>query len=536
MFFHDMKLLERVFWLKRIKGSGNPMHEATSTSGSFVTDVVAPLKKLLVNFVPKQDLHGYDKPWAGGAGKNMLDYANPASTLRIDSIVETAVGNFTVTANGANAYLRYIISVVPNQTYCIKARDGGAISGNANQMMICYVYDGEDTTATALLSGAWIGSQKTFTPTSDKILVQLGATGGNGAGVGFIKEPQLELGSTATSFEPYSNICPISGHTEVVTEVCGVNVWDEEWELGIITVNTGTSADGQKAPSTTQIRSKNYMRVVGGGSYYLKCPSNTALALCLYDGSKNFIGFSRSADYGGVCTAYTSPNTVYVMPTQAVYAMFYMGSAYGTTYKNDISINYPSTDHEYHAYNGQSYTTTLGRTVYGGTLDVVSGELDDTMAMIDLSTLTWLTTSTQTADGSQCHYADVSGMATDTANTGMISDRFSLASGKYISTMVEGTMIRGGGKIYVATDADTISGQLCYPLATPQTYQLTRQQINSLVGQNNIITEDGVEVDEIVYMTRLVGSPLLGSPQTEDEPTEETNEEPIEETEEPEGE
>ena len=57
----------------------------TSTSGSFATDVIAPLKKLLVSFVPKQNLNGYDKPWAGGSGKNCLDidalFVAPEGTL-----------------------------------------------------------------------------------------------------------------------------------------------------------------------------------------------------------------------------------------------------------------------------------------------------------------------------------------------------------------------------------------------------------------------------------------------------------------------
>jgi len=222
-----------------------------------------------------------------------------------------------------------------------------------------------------------------------------------GSGVTWLKTHFPKLFDNG--YQPYDSgsIKSVSGLQS--HDMRGFNAWDEEWELGVITVNTGTSADGQKAPSTTQIRSKNYMRVVGGGSYYLKYPSNTALALCLYDGSKNFIGFSRSADYGGVCTAYTSPNTVYVMPTQAVYAMFYMGSAYGTTYKNDICINLsdPSINgqyfpHEKHTYPLDSSVTLRGQyKLNDGSLYAVgdvypsSGQIGRTWGEVDLGTLEW---------------------------------------------------------------------------------------------------------------------------------------------------
>lgn len=49
-----------------------------------------------------------------------------------------------------------------------------------------------------------------------------------------------------------------------------------------------------------------------------------------------------------------------------------------STYNNDISLNYPSSDIEYHKYNGNfipiSWEAEAG-TVYGGTLNVISGKL-----------------------------------------------------------------------------------------------------------------------------------------------------------------
>ena len=353
---------------------------------------VVPVKSLKVTLEPIQDLHGYDKPWSGGAGKNKL----PMTLNGIKSAnTGTWVGN-AYTSNGITFTI--LVDEVDDVI-------GINVAGTATSNAYLYVATGLSVTSGQKLNGAPSSGRlfiSNLTGTTD-YAADVGSGGTvnadatdcrsyiqilNGTTVNnAIYKPMLrESTETDATFAPYTNICPISGHTEVVTTIS------------------------------------------------------------------------------------------------------------------------PTTDAE----DGTSYTTTLGRTVYGGTLDVVSGELVVDRAMVDLSTLTWLTTSTQTADGSQCHYADVSGMATDTANTGMISDRFSLASGKYISTMVEGTMIRGGGKIYVATDADTISGQLCYPLATPQTYQLDPQTISLLHGNNNVWSDGEVELtynaDVGLYIDKKLGT------------------------------
>ena len=138
----------------------------------------------------------------------------------------------------------------------------------------------------------------------------------------------------------------------------GRQQWDEEWELGIITLNTGTSSDGQNAPSTTQIRGKNYIPVIAGQDYFLKYPTGTAMAVAYYDINKNFLGYSRSADYGGVGTTTTSPNSTLTIPSGVSYIRFYMGSAYGTTYQHDITISIYFEDGEgydqYYPYQAQT--------------------------------------------------------------------------------------------------------------------------------------------------------------------------------------
>ena len=62
---------------------------------------VVPVKSLKVTLEPIQDLHGYDKPWSGGNGKNKLDQS--AYTSLSDATYSN--GTFTATSmsnlNGA---------------------------------------------------------------------------------------------------------------------------------------------------------------------------------------------------------------------------------------------------------------------------------------------------------------------------------------------------------------------------------------------------------------------------------------------------
>ena len=482
-----------------------------TASGSIVTipdgQSVIPVESLKVTLEPIQDLHGYDKPWSGGAGKNLLDYANPASKLRIDSIVETAVGNFTVTANGANAYLRYIISVVPNQTYCIKARDGGAISGNANQMMTCNVYDGEDTTATALLSGAWIGSQKTFTPTSDKVLIQLGVTGGLGVGVGFIKEPQVELGSTATSFEPYSNICPISGHTEVETHRTGKNLWNPNGEFSLLNCYLDGGTTQQRVGQEVHLPAGTYtvkLTLIGQGGFIYMNKVNK---------SGEYLSFSYLSTGG-------NGNTITVTLSDGEYLLIFdqQAAAEGAATKfggYNIQLELGSAATDYEPYQGESYTTDLGRTVYGGILDVVTGELVIDRALVDLGSLTWRFYNNifyhSLGEGVMTPSID---MPCDIYGTlspsGVLSQRRDQSV--WAQTSIDGTIVIDDRNYTNATALKNalVGHQLCYLLATPQTVQLTPQEVMLLLGDNNVWSDGDVVMiyfaDVGLYIDKMLGN------------------------------
>ena len=120
----------------------------------------------------------------------------------------------------------------------------------------------------------------------------------------------------------------ISNDAESI-ETIGFNIWDEEWELGILNETTG-----QPVSSNEQIRSKNYIPAFPNTAYYCKCGafnhSNTGyFILMCYDANYNFLGELDQSEVNYIHT--TLPGTAYMK--------FFLTTLYGTTYNHDICIN-----------------------------------------------------------------------------------------------------------------------------------------------------------------------------------------------------
>ena len=147
----------------------------------------------------------------------------------------------------------------------------------------------------------------------------------------------------------------LTGVSSVGVVHCGANIWDEQWETGSYDPNTG-----ETSYSSTRIRSKNDIYVKGVTSIYIVSPENIR---CIFmDENKTVLGAPSAVS-----------NAVVTPTTGAVYMRWYTGAGYGGTYNNDISFNLDITDTVYHAYHVETHTAQLGRTIYGGTADVVNG-------------------------------------------------------------------------------------------------------------------------------------------------------------------
>lgn len=293
------------------------------------------------------------------------------------------------------------------------------------------------------------------------------------------------VASQASGTPTPSTPLPISGYTEANITRCGVNLWDEEWESGSYNVNTGAKQD-----DSSKIRMKNLMPILPNTTYYKKAPIGGFYWHIYYDANKNYIG------YVGV-----SYNQTFTTPSNAYYMASNCESVYGTTYNHDISINYPSTDTNYHAYNGTTVTIAFGQTVYGGTLDVTRGKLSVDHVMTDLGdyTYTYYTSGTYpymrtlyplTNAISKGNY-DISSILCDIAEPKKPADIYNTnANGIALDNALQ-IRIRVDG---MGTDPDAfktfVTGhKFVYPLATPFDIDLTPVQINALLGVNNVYND-----------------------------------------------
>lgn len=108
----------------------------------------------------------------------------------------------------------------------------------------------------------------------------------------------------------------------------GMNLWDEQWDVGSVDGTTGAYVSG------IYLRSKYKIRVVSGAMYYMKKPNNMNAWLYFYDANGSFVPWGSA---GYMLLNYTTH--IFTVPNGCVYVAFLMDSSYGTTYNHDICIN-----------------------------------------------------------------------------------------------------------------------------------------------------------------------------------------------------
>ena len=279
------------------------------------------------------------------------------------------------------------------------------------------------------------------------------------------------------------NVRPISGRTEVVTSLSPYEQTEKHTITGKNLYNAPNNQNGVLVPC----------HIENGQTVVASCGGSGA-GIRYYNANKTQIDYwtlTQQSD-DRYYRSFTASGGI-------EYVQFY--GADSTDYMVEIGTSTPS---PYEPY-GTTHTTSLGRTVYGGEVEIVGGSLTDKMGMVDLGTLTWLY-----SDGlfrSQVpNFAEPSSYVE--RRKGFILSAYSADTQISISAdaMTDGTALRLGGLIYIKdtrfTDATSfksaVSGvQLVYELATPQTYQLTPQEVEILKGQNNIWSDSGVV--EVTY-------------------------------------
>ena len=287
-----------------------------------------------------------------------------------------------------------------------------------------------------------------------------------------------------------TNIRPISGWSEINLQRTGINVWDGTYEVGkwIQNPETGGVANVGAGYNIT-----DFIPVVPGLTYYGRATGSSRATW--FDANKNALGQCMH-----------NQNDTFTVPANVRYVRFTITDEY----LDDFYINYPSTDHDYHPYSGQSINIALGQTVYGGKLDVTNGVLTVERKYIDLSTAGFNYNS-----GWQCWTNSTISDAKVVANNNTAPDAIcsvavpTKASG-YTTSHTTGTVTQNTTGLWMIDNgsATTLAGDLVYKLATPLTITLDPISVSALYGCNNIWADSGdsaveYRADPTLYIQRL---------------------------------
>lgn len=467
-----------------IEGSDPLQYIATSTTNTLKISIVIPsgsvlssgqqLKPMIAledkivaynavsaNIEPIQDLHGYANPWPAGGGKNlvptMLSFLKPSfrrgasappgnsvgtwndNVYTISGITFTVNDDGTITVNGTSTEVISFYFIVNSNRLPITA--GSYIihaTGNADINLVIEK------------NGSFWGQAKTSNTTvtadADAEISCYSSIASGKTFTNFVLKPMFEKGTTASEWQPYSNICPITGLTGLSVYRTGKNLLDFE--------NKSLPFNGNRPYTVLDFgEDKTFPALtltffMDGAQY-----STNSSAICDYlknDGTHQYrLSTAFGLDSANVNTGAFSKSETNITFQKLV---VYLGTDYGAYTAGTCSIQLElGSSTAYEPYNGNTYAvdwSAQAGTVYGGTLDVVTGVL--------------------TVDR-----ANIPSYNGETINE------------PWLSSM----------DAYAAGTTPTIGAQVVYTLATPLTYQLTPTQVSALVGTNNVLsTGDSVSV------------------------------------------
>lgn len=467
-----------------------------------------PLKSLIVDINPVQDFNGYDSPWVGGTGKNLLEVSEVniekpsyySGTWEGTTIADAKENSITVSrtssqggfagvviSNGLKAGTYTFSCDVPTTTgvknFYIGYAENGVFSGQLSLM-------GAGVTVTH--------PTKSFTLENDTDSFYIKMTGASEDDMPLtFSHLQIEEGSTATDYVPYENICPITGWTGAkVTHFgknCILNGADRK------TITTSLYAKYTPVVSLKDATSVTF-------SVSADVPSGQELKLFGYTGqNNNLIGNLTLQENGRY--ALTGTKNIKAAKEFRIYSQPYTGGSSVVTTVWDCSCVVDEIRTDYIPYQGRTINVnweTEAGTVYGGRLDVISGKLTVDRAMVDLGTLDWeydtgfnsFRSRYSITDALSHSYSVTTGLFTSIG----LTELGKMAEDAADLTIVLNSSAHSKNSLFikylayddVSTFKSAMSGvQMCYYLATSIEYQLAPQEVKSILGTNNIFADTG---------------------------------------------
>ena len=498
------------------------LSSASGSIASFPDGSSTPVTALNVGIEPVQDLHGQSSPYPAGGGKNIFIADSLITATEQNGVTFTPQADGSIKVYGtatASVNIPLMSSKsVASGTYTISGVPSNSAGSNFNVWA-------RNVPAGAEYFRTYNGNKGTGNLTTGTVYVY--ATVENGVAVDCTIKIQLESGSTASSYAPYSNICPISGHTQAVVTRTGKNLL-QNINNTVVTTPSGITftknADGSLTLNGTATANIFYnIDYVGNGN-------SSVFDLTQFRGKEMAIALSESSISGVIINfGYFSNNTTFLalsedvhtkktvtVPSDAWRSRTYIKVFSGTTL-NNVKV-YPqlvlgTEVGDIEPYSGTSVTISLPTSeiapdgiYYGGTVDVLSGTMTVTKLykkFTGAETETWTKSSATNVDRYLSVYSTTHALL-NTSGTAISNiykqigygyadvNRFYIDNGNNqlrvaVNFASPNTSTVPSFKTFLQSNNLEIVGTLAQPVTIP----LTLAQLETLKGQNHIWADTG---------------------------------------------
>ena len=303
----------------------------------------------------------------------------------------------------------------------------------------------------------------------------------------------IEPQQSGTGTPSPDNVRPISGWESVVLGQSGENLIDAV-NLSPTSSARWINTDGVAVKSNVQYALSVTASKSLSNRFYVIYADKATITQSETTSGKTFLT-AQFVDSNTLTFTFTASNDAYIY--------LYAGDVVGDFTLSEVQIELGSTATAYEPYTGTTTTVNLGRTVYGGTLDVVSGVLTVTHGyqLFNENTMCYNVSVNFSSGYNRALYNTLVATAKRDQETPITSDIFSYTNvsilGLYKGNINNNGILCLGVPDTITTTAEmqTWAGQnpfvIVYELATPQTYQLTPTEVSTLLGENNVWADSG---------------------------------------------
>jgi len=512
----------------------------------FMAKEAKPIKNITAPFAPIQSLNGQEAPYPPGGGKNLIAYpytdssktasgvtftVNSDGSVRVVSAgtgTSTAFFNFstsdhpthlkagTYVLQGNSQYISIVAKVVPNDGF-INANQGVPKSGTLAEDSDCFIY---------LSCNSTVAYDVTI-------------------------YPMIEVGSSASSWVPYSNICPITGWTEGEVTRTGKNLWsfDNITSKTIYRANVAKigddpnafylgGADGNRDNMQLGVNSWAYVVPFTG----MRFPVDTSITVSckVKNYTENCNGYvylkyndteARSGATSVQRVYFNNLGTTEISITGTIpagkYAFVEMTPASKSSSVTleqyaevtDFQIEIGSTKTDFEPYSGTTLTIPFNATYYGGHVDIFEDGSADVVVekpdALDLGEQSWTYDSGTGVFYSYAIYSTGAFPSGSSIAGDILCESYKTvsyntllsSSSPCIALRTVDKSIRIKDPAY--SDADTFTAavagvKLVYELAEPVTVHLTSvTMLNTLVGENIVFSDLNGDLTVQAYGTAI---------------------------------